>query len=344
MVYICMLEAGELSQPMHPFAAITIKGLYEEAACIIRGNNEHYCPDSGLEETSKSKSCWGGHCTAHTRFCASMRVATFREQTTRDPSTNALQVEMVPSWERKRAPHSCCHYPETEAVWESRWAHIQLLDEDTLNRNDVLASFDLDLQNKAVGEFEFVLPEQDSDGAQVTNNITIRVATFWHRPMEYEVSHEFDADPRRWSSVGLSVTASDPPWETHREFDGRFGNLHVELITDTEEQVLDKEAHLRMDPDPELTDKIISIHEADAERERLEKEWEASLKLRADTNARVERSGSTFARTATIFGIGAAALALVAYRRHVRVNGHYARSLLGHGAVSSSEQVPGASL
>lgn len=344
MVYICMLEAVGLSQPMHPFAAITIRGLYEEAACIIRGNNEQYCPENGIQETTKLDRCWGGRCTAHTHFCASMRVATFEEHTSRDPNTNALQVKMIPIWERKRAQHSCCHYPETESVWDSRWAHIQLLDEDTLNRNDVLASFDLDLHNKTGGEVEFVLPEQDSDGTHVTNNITIKVATFWHRPMEYEVSHEFDADPLRWSSVGLSVTASDPPWETHREFDGRFGNLHAELITEVEEQVLDKEAHLRMEQDPELFDQIQSIHEAQEERDRLEKEWEESLQLRTEAPARAQRSDATFARTATAFGIGAAALAFAAYRRHVRTNGHYARSLLGDGAVSSSEQVPGASL
>jgi hypothetical protein len=340
MVYICMLEAGRLSQPMHPFAAITIKNLYEESACIIRGNNEEYCPINGLQDLVKSDSCWGGRCTAHTHFCASMRVATFQEQTTRDPSTNALQVKMIPTWERKRAQHSCCHFPDTESVWDSRWAHIRLLDEDTMNRNDVLASFDLDLQNKTGGEVEVVLPEESSDGALVTNNITIKVATFWHRPMEYELSHEFDADPLRWSSVGLSVTASDPPWETHREFDGRFGNLHAELITEDEEQELEEDAHLEMKVDPELEDHILSLQEADKERERMEKEWAASLELKADPAARDQRSGSTFARTASVLGIGAAALALVAYRQHVRANGHNARALLGHGAVSSSELAP----
>jgi len=84
--------------------------------------------------------------------------------------------------------------------------------------------------------------------------------------------------------------------------------------------------------------------EAQEERDRLEKEWEESLQLRTEAPARAQRSDATFARTATAFGIGAAALAFAAYRRHVRTNGHYARSLLGDGAVSSSEQVPGASL
>uniref|UniRef100_X5DAH7 Uncharacterized protein n=2 Tax=Eukaryota TaxID=2759 RepID=X5DAH7_9EUKA len=333
---------------MHPFAAITIKGLYEDAACIIPGNNEQYCPRGPHNEDSPVQHCWGGHCASHTSFCSSMRVAHFNRETHRDPINNKLQVKMTPVWETKRAQHTCCHYPETEGVWDSRWARVDLYDEDTLNANDYLAGFDLDLQNKTGGEFEFVVPEHKEDMSIAGNNITMKVATFWHRPMEYQISHEFDRDPRRWSSAGLSVTSSDPPWEVHREFDGRFGNLHAEQITEEDEEVLDKEAHLRMEQDPDLANKVKAVQEAQEERDRIEAQWEESLvdayELKSQPAAGASSGASVFSGITGFLGIAAAVFALIAYRRRSTGDGSSGRSLLGDGAVSSSNDPVGTAL
>jgi len=184
------MYAGELSEPMQPFAAMTIKGLYEDAACIVPGNNERYCPVGAHDEHgSKTQRCWGGHCVSHTDFCAETQVATFERQEKRDPKTGHLEVKQVPRWEHKHVPHLCCHYPETEAVWDSRWARINLYDEDTFGGNDYLGGVDLDLQNKTGGEFEFTVAEHADDFSLKGNNFTMKVATFWHRPMEFEVQY-----------------------------------------------------------------------------------------------------------------------------------------------------------
>lgn len=349
MVYICMLYAGQFSEPLQPFASMKIRGLYEDSACIVPGNTETYCPTGSHDEhgNSKVQGCWGAHCVSHTNFCASMPVAKFAKKELRDPKTNKPKTTMEPTWEYVKTQHTCCHYPETEDVWENRWARIDLWDEDTFGGNDYLGGLDLDLQQKTDANFTFSVMEHKEDFSLTGNNITVKVATFWHRPANFQVSHEWDADPSHWSSLGLSVTSSDPPWEAHHEFDGRFGNLRVKdaAVQDTAAATVKEDAY-EMEQDQDMQSRMKRIKEAQEARDRMKAEWEGSeedisyddydtgIELKADLPAHAA-SRASWAQPAVWLGLGAAALGFLAYRHHAR-DGLDAGSLLSEGAAGRS--------
>lgn len=312
MVYICLLHAGRFSEAIQPFASMTIKGLYEDAACIVPGNNEKYCPN----DPQKSE-CYASTCVSGTDFCATEQVATFARQEKRDKKTNELSIKYEPTWHREKRQHTCCHYPETEAVWDSQWARIDLWDEDALGGNDYLGGLDLDLQNKADANFTFVVAEHEEDFSLKGNNITVEVATFWHKPMDFAVSHEWDASPKHWSSLGLSVTASGPPWEVHKEFDGTFGNLRFEEV---DEFVFESEADKQaLAQDAAMNERYERIEEAKESQKRMKEDWDESVadyRLRTEPTRRT--ASATLAPAAALLAVGAAALAVVARRRAAR--------------------------
>ncbi|EOD41263.1 hypothetical protein EMIHUDRAFT_420714 [Emiliania huxleyi CCMP1516] len=223
MVYICLLHAGKFSTPVQPYASVTLEGEWGTSSCIVRGRDVRHCPRDKAQGRHK---CWERECLDETDFCAAEWRTNWTEATKKSfwgYDLNATEVQ--PRWHKEEMAHTCCHFPPALNLlkasrdadgWDAARARVDLWDEDWLNSNDYLGGAWVPIEHTTAREaLDLNIEEHKEDHSLSGRNLSLRVLVSWPRPGGFAVSREWNTEPRRWISSGMSATTADPPWEEH---------------------------------------------------------------------------------------------------------------------------------